>query len=54
MMRKLTAMLAVLAAVLLAGWGAGSATAAPAKIYIGGGSGILVPVSYTHLRAHET
>ncbi len=42
MMRKLTAMLAVLAAVLLAGWGSGSATAAPAKIYLGGGSGILV------------
>ncbi|GAA1480983.1 hypothetical protein GCM10009624_14230 [Gordonia sinesedis] len=42
MMRKLTALLAVIAATVLAGWGAGSATAAPAKIYIGGGSGILV------------
>ncbi|MDL9944119.1 serine protease [Gordonia sp. ABSL11-1] len=42
MMRKLTALLAVLAAVVLTGWGAGSAVAAPAKIYLGGGSGILV------------
>lgn len=42
MIRKLTALLAVLAATLLAGWGAGSAVAAPAKIYLGGGSGILV------------
>ncbi|MGV9827452.1 serine protease [Gordonia sp. NPDC003429] len=42
MMRKLTAIVAVLVATLLAGWGAGSATAAPAKIYLGGGSGILI------------
>lgn len=42
MMRKLTALLAVLAATVLAGWGAGSAVAAPAKIYLGGGSGILI------------
>ncbi len=42
MIRKLTALLAVLAATVLTGWGAGSAVAAPAKIYLGGGSGILV------------
>ncbi|GAA3693362.1 trypsin-like peptidase domain-containing protein [Gordonia hankookensis] len=42
MMRKLTALLAVLAATVLAGWGAGIAHAAPAKVYLGGGSGILV------------
>ncbi|ACY22431.1 hypothetical protein Gbro_3226 [Gordonia bronchialis DSM 43247] len=42
MIRKLTALLAVLAATVLAGWGAGSAVAAPAKAYLGGGSGILV------------
>ena len=42
MMRKLTALLAVLAATVLAGLGAGSVDAAPAKIYLGGGSGILV------------
>ena len=42
MTKKLTALLAVLAATVLAGWGAGVAVAAPAKIFIGGGSGILV------------
>ncbi|WLP90137.1 S1 family peptidase [Gordonia sp. NB41Y] len=43
MKKKLTVLLAVLAATVLAGWGApGTATAAPAKIYLGGGSGILV------------
>ncbi|MFW0792672.1 serine protease [Gordonia sp. CPCC 205515] len=42
MMRKLTALLAVLAATVLAGWGASTAQAAPAKAYLGGGSGILV------------
>lgn len=41
-MRKLTALLAVLAATVLTGWGAATADAAPAKAYIGGGSGILV------------
>lgn len=43
MIRKLTAMLAVLAATLLAGWGVGTADAAPRSIPIGGGSGIIVP-----------
>ena len=42
MTKKLTALLAILAATVLAGWGAGAAVAAPAKIYLGGGSGILV------------
>ncbi|MFT4042240.1 MAG: serine protease [Gordonia sp. (in: high G+C Gram-positive bacteria)] len=42
MIGKLTAVFAVIAATLLAGWGAGPASAAPAKIYLGGGSGILV------------
>lgn len=41
-MSKLTALVAVLVATVLVGWGAGSALAAPAKIYLGGGSGILV------------
>ncbi|MEP9391012.1 MULTISPECIES: trypsin-like serine protease [Gordonia] len=43
MKKKLTVLLAVLAATVLAGWGApGTATAAQPKIYLGGGSGILV------------
>lgn len=44
MFRKLTVMLAVLAAALLGGWGvaAGTAEANPGSIPIGGGSGILV------------
>lgn len=42
MNRKLSALLAILAATVLAGWGAGAAAAAPAKAYVGGGSGILV------------
>lgn len=42
MLRKLAALLAVVVATALVGWGAGVAHAAPAKIFIGGGSGILV------------
>lgn len=43
MKKKLTVLLAVLAATVLAGWGTpGVAEAAPAKIYLGGGSGILI------------
>ncbi len=43
MKTKLTVLLAVLAATVLAGWGApGAAQAAPAKIFLGGGSGILI------------
>lgn len=42
MTKKLTVLLAVLAATVLAGWGGGVAVAAPAKIFMGGGSGILV------------
>ncbi|GAB18379.1 peptidase S1 family protein [Gordonia effusa NBRC 100432] len=42
MNRKLSALLAILAATVLAGWGAGAVTAAPAKAFVGGGSGILV------------
>ncbi|MDL9935583.1 serine protease [Gordonia sp. ABSL1-1] len=42
MIRKLTALLAVLAATVLVVLSAGSVTAAPAKAPIGGGSGILV------------
>lgn len=42
MMRKLTALLAVLVATVLAGWGVTTAEAAPAKAVLGGGSGILV------------
>ncbi|MGC4932885.1 serine protease [Gordonia sp. DT30] len=43
MKKKLTILLAVLAATVLAGWGApGTAMAAPAKIFLGGGSGILI------------
>ncbi|MFT4128048.1 MAG: serine protease [Gordonia sp. (in: high G+C Gram-positive bacteria)] len=43
MKKKLTVLVAVLAATVLTGLGGiGSATAAPAKAFIGGGSGILV------------
>ncbi len=42
MTRKLTALLAVVVCTLLAGWGAGAVAAAPAKAFVGGGSGILV------------
>ncbi|NMO01355.1 serine protease [Gordonia sp. TBRC 11910] len=42
MIRKLSALFAIMAATVLAGWGAGGAVAAPAKAFIGGGSGILV------------
>ncbi|GAC66328.1 hypothetical protein [Gordonia soli] len=43
MIKKLTVLLAVLAAAtVLTGWGASSAVAAPAKVFLGGGSGILV------------
>ena len=43
MKKKLTVLLAIVAATVLAGWGApGLASAAPAKIFLGGGSGILI------------
>lgn len=42
MVQRLTALVAVLATMVLAGWGAGPASAAPAKIPLGGGSGIYV------------
>ncbi|MBD0024194.1 serine protease [Gordonia pseudamarae] len=42
MARKLTALVAVLATMVLAAWGSGAANAAPAKIPLGGGSGIYV------------
>jgi len=42
MAQRLTALVAALATTVLAGWGAGAAEAAPAKIPLGGGSGIYV------------
>lgn len=42
MKKKLTVLLAVLAAVALTGWGAGTTTAAPVTVPVGGGSGILI------------
>lgn len=42
MNRKLSALVAILAATVLTGWGVGTASAAPAKARVGGGSGILV------------